>query len=89
MMPKKSDATRRSSRAKRRRRIVDFLRRKLPAQVGRYLEGVEFPARKEDLVGRLERNGVPGPVLSQIRKRLPEREYRGPQDVLDALRKGR
>ena len=67
---------------------MDFLRRKLPSQVGRYLEGVEFPASKEGLVGRLERNGVPGLVLSQIRKRLPEREYRGPQDVLDALRKG-
>jgi hypothetical protein len=57
---------------------VDFLRRKLFAQVGRYLEGVEFAVRKEDLVGRLERNGVPGPILSQLRKRLPEREYRGP-----------
>ena len=58
--------------------------------MGCYLEGIEFPARKEDdIVGKLERNGVPGPVLSQIRKRLPEREYRGPQDVLDALRKGR
>jgi hypothetical protein len=35
---------------------VDFLRKRLPAQVGRYLEGVEFPARKEELLGRLERN---------------------------------
>jgi hypothetical protein len=26
---------------------------------GRYLEGIEFPARKEELLGRLERNGVP------------------------------
>ena len=68
---------------------MDFLRRKLPAQVGRYLEGVRFPIRKEELVLRLERNGVPGPVLSQIRKRVPEREYQGPQDVLDALRRGR
>ena len=68
---------------------MDFLRRKLPGQVGRYLEGIQFPARKEDLVGRLERNRVPGPVLSQLRKRLPEREYRSPQDVLDALRRGR
>ncbi len=68
---------------------MDFLRRKLPGQVGRYLEGIQFPARKEDLVARLERNRVPGPILSQLRKRLPEREYRGPQDVLDALRRGR
>jgi hypothetical protein len=68
---------------------VDFLRKRLPAQVGRYLEGVEFPARKEELLGSLERNGVPGPVLGQLRKRLPEGEYRGPQDVLSALRRGR
>jgi hypothetical protein len=67
---------------------VDFLRKRLPAQVGRYLEGVEFPARKEELLGRLERNGVPGPVIGQLRKRLPEGEYRGPQDVLKALRGG-
>jgi hypothetical protein len=61
---------------------VDFLRKRLPAQVGRYLEGVQFPARKEELLGRLERNGVPGPLISQLRKRLPEGEYRSPQDVL-------
>ncbi len=75
--------------ANRRRRTVHFLRKRLPAQVGRYLQGVRFPARKEELRGRLERNGVPGPVLGQLRKRLPEGEYRGPQDVLAALRRGR
>jgi hypothetical protein len=68
---------------------VDFLRKRLPAQVGRYLEGVEFPARKEELLSRLERNGVPGVILDQLRKRLPEGEYRGPQDVLSAMRRGR
>jgi hypothetical protein len=75
--------------SERRRSSVDFLRKRLPAQVGRYLEGVEFPARKEEILGRLERNGVPSPVLGQLRKRLPEGEYRGPQDVLSALRRGR
>ncbi len=68
---------------------MDFLRKRLPAQVGRYLEGVEFPARKEELLGRLEGNGVPGPLVGQLRKRLPEGEYRGAQDVLKALRGGR
>jgi hypothetical protein len=65
---------------------VDFLRKRLPAQVGRYLEGVRFPARREELLGTLERNGVPGPVLGQLRKRLPAGEYCGPRDVLSALR---
>ncbi len=64
------------------------MRRRLPAQVGKYLEGVEFPARKEELLGTLERNGVPGTIVGQLRKRLPEGEYRGPQDVLSALRRG-
>ncbi|MBD0253161.1 MAG: DUF2795 domain-containing protein [Rubrobacter sp.] len=68
---------------------MDFLRKRLPDQVGRYLEGVEFPAHKEELLGRLERNGVPGPVVGQLRKRLREGEYRGPQDVLSALKGGR
>ena len=70
---------------------MDFLRRALPTgakAVGRYLQGVRFPIRKQELVAQLERNGVPGPVMSQIRKRLPKGEYRGPQDVLDALRRG-
>ncbi len=68
---------------------MDFLRKALPTgakAVGRYLQGVRFPIRKQELVAQLERNGVPGPILSQVRKRLPEKEYRGPQDVLDALR---
>ena len=70
---------------------MDFLRKALPTgakAVGRYLEGVRFPIRKGELVAQLERNGVPGPIMSQVRKRLPEREYRSPQDVLDALRSG-
>ena len=65
------------------------MRKRLPAQVGRYLKGVEFPARKEELLGRLERNGVPRALVGQLRKRLPEGEYRDPQDVLKALRGGR
>lgn len=68
---------------------MDFLRKKLPSQVGRYLEGVEFPARRDELANRLEQNRVPGLIVSQLRKRLPEGEYQGPKDVLDALRKGR
>ena len=68
---------------------MDFLRKRLPAQVGRYLQGVQFPARKEELLGRLERNGVPGPLIGQLRKRLPGGEYRSTQDVLSSLRRGR
>ena len=70
---------------------MDFLRKHLPASeaqyVERYLKGIEFPIRKEELVGKLEANGVPEAVVSQLRKRLPEGEYRGPKDVIDGLRR--
>ena len=69
---------------------MDFLRKHLPTSAGQYVEsylkGIEFPIRKEELVGRLEANGVPGAVVNQVRERLPEGEYRGPKDVIDALR---
>ena len=59
-----------------------FLRKRLPAQVGRYLEGVEFPARKEELLSRLERNGVPGVILGQLRKRASGRRVSRPPGCL-------
>ncbi len=65
---------------------MDFLRKLLPANVGRYLEGVRFPVTKEELIRRLEQNGVPGAVVNQLRRRLPEGEYSSPTHVLDALR---
>ena len=53
----------------------------------RDLKGIEFPIRTDELVSRLESKREPGAVVTQVRKRLPEREYRGPKDVVDALRR--
>ena len=66
---------------------MDSLRRRLPALARRYLAGIRFPITKGELLDRLGRNGVPGLVTGQLRKRLPDREYRGPQDVFAALRR--
>lgn len=67
---------------------MDILRRRIPALARRYLAGLRFPLTTAQLVGQLERNGVPGMLTGQLRRRLPEREFRGPRDVLDALRRG-
>lgn len=66
---------------------MDFLRKVVPGGVERYLKGIEFPIEKQELTERLQRNGVPGPVLDQVRQRLPEGRYSGPQDILKALRR--
>jgi hypothetical protein len=65
---------------------MDFLRKCLPGNLERYLDGLDFPITKQELVGRLEQNGAPGMLVEQFRKRLPEREYSSPQDLLKALR---
>ena len=65
------------------------LRHWLPAALALALLGIAIAVFVALDAPGLERNGVPGPVISQLRKRLPEGEYRSPQDVLSALRRGR
>ncbi len=65
---------------------MDFLRNLLPGNFERYLRGIEFPIGKRELLRRLEQNGAPGAVVNQVGKRLPEEEYRSPQDLIKRLR---
>ncbi len=65
---------------------MDFLKNLLPANFERYLRGIDFPISKQELLRRLEHNGAPGVVVNQVRNRLPEGEYRGPQDLIKRLR---
>jgi len=60
---------------------MDFVRNLLPANFERYLRGVDFPIRKQELVHRLKENGAPGLVVDQVGKRLPEGEYRSAQRI--------
>ena len=65
---------------------MDFLRNLLPANLERYLRGIDFPIGKQELLRRLEQNGAPSVVANQVRNRLPEGEYRSPQDLIKRLR---
>jgi hypothetical protein len=66
---------------------MDFLRKVLPGNSERYLQGIDFPiGKQEELLCRLEQNGAPGVVVDQVGKRLPEGEYRSPQGLIKRLR---
>ena len=52
-----------------------------PANVQKYLSGVDYPAEKQDLIEAARRNDAPDEVMQTIRK-LPEDHYGGPQDVM-------
>jgi len=65
---------------------MDFLKNVLPANFERYLRGIDFPIGKQELLRRLKDNGAPGVVVEQVGKRLPEGEYRSPQDLIKRVR---
>jgi hypothetical protein len=65
---------------------MDFLRNLLPGNFERYLRGIDFPIGKQELLRRLKENGAPGAVVDQVGKRLPEGQYRSPQDLIKRLK---
>jgi hypothetical protein len=52
-----------------------------PANVQKYLSGVEYPAGKQDLIEAARRNDAPDEVMQTIQK-LPGDDFGGPQDVM-------
>jgi hypothetical protein len=65
---------------------MDFIRNMLPSNFERYLQRIDFPIGKQELCRRLKENGAPGVVVDQVGKRLPEGQYRSPQDLIKRLR---
>jgi hypothetical protein len=55
-----------------------------PADVQKYLEGLNFPASKEEVVATAESNGAPQALVEQIRALGPE-QFSSPNDVVSAL----
>jgi hypothetical protein len=53
--------------------------------VRQYLEGLDYPADKEDLISTVESNGAPEALVERIGT-LGRLEYSGPEDVVTELR---
>ena len=65
---------------------MDFLRNVLPGNFERYLRGIDFPIGKQELLRRLKQNDAPGVVVDHVGRRLPEGQYRSPQDLIKRLK---
>ena len=50
-----------------------------------YLQGINFPAQKEDVASGAESNGAPQDLVQQIRNAATER-FNSPEEVLRAVR---
>jgi hypothetical protein len=56
-----------------------------PDDAQQYLEGVEYPASKEELVSTAESNGAPGEVIERIQA-LSTPEFSSAEEIVSELR---
>ncbi|MCA1731391.1 MAG: DUF2795 domain-containing protein [Actinobacteria bacterium] len=56
-----------------------------PEDAQQYLEGVDYPASKEDLISTAEDNGAPEDLLDLLGT-MSRPEFSGPEDVMAELR---
>ncbi|HEV2126476.1 MAG TPA: DUF2795 domain-containing protein [Chloroflexota bacterium] len=64
-------------------RIKDMASGFNPADIQQYLQGVDWPIGKDDLVAVLQSNGAPGQLVDKIRGSDQSR-FNGPQDVVSS-----
>jgi len=55
-----------------------------PAEVEKSLKGIDYPAKKEDLVKHAQQHGAKQEVLETLRE-LPEENFNSPIDVSKAI----
>ena len=56
-----------------------------PDEAQQYLEGVDYPASKDEVTSTAEGNGAPQEMVERIRA-LSTPEFSGPEDVMEGLR---
>jgi len=55
-----------------------------PIQLQKYLSGIDYPAKKQDLIQRAEQQGADDNVLQTL-KSLKREDFNSPSDVSEAL----
>jgi hypothetical protein len=55
-----------------------------PAEVEKYLKGVDYPAKKQDLVKHAQAEHAPQEVVDTLKK-VPEETFQKPTDVAKAI----
>lgn len=59
-----------------------------PVEVTRYLDGVKWPAHKDEVVAAAERNNAPQEFIDALREvERGDNEFQAPSDVQYGLRK--
>jgi hypothetical protein len=57
----------------------------IAVQVERYLKGLRYPAKRQEVLARARLSGAPAEI-TQVLERLGEKKFPSPDDLDDALR---
>lgn len=55
-----------------------------PVQLQKHLKGVDYPARKQDLIDHVREKGADAEAISAL-DQLPDREFKNPIEVSQAI----
>ncbi len=55
-----------------------------PIQVQKFLGGIDYPARKDDLIKRAQKSGADQNVMNTL-KSLPRDKFNSPNDISEAI----
>lgn len=55
-----------------------------PIQLQKYLGGIDYPARKQDLIKRAKKSGADQNVMKTLMS-LPREDFNSPNDVSEAI----
>jgi hypothetical protein len=55
-----------------------------PIQLQKYLSGIDYPARKQDLIARAKQQGADRNIMSTLES-LGREEFNSPNDVSEAV----
>jgi hypothetical protein len=55
-----------------------------PIQLQKFLSGIDYPARKQELINRAQKSGADNNVMDTL-KALPRDDFNSPNDVSEAI----
>ena len=55
-----------------------------PIQLQKYLSGIDYPTKKQDLIERAQQQGADDNVVQTL-KSLPREDFNSPNDVSEAI----
>ncbi len=59
-----------------------------PQDLMKYLQNIDWPATKNKIIDEVQNNDAPGDIVDQLKNKLSDGEYQGPEEVISNVQQG-